>query len=230
MEFTIRVREKSFKKEDMFLFKDKLAPDKAIIKLDHDQFRMRNNPGRGKNRFNFSYSLPDTGLDLKGNPLQGYYDLMIKYLNSEIALCKDPDKLKSLKKKRRRGIKFFGGIRPEMKNKDILFVKELVNVSEAKNIKDKNKACEALKKELAKRYRVTRSRIHIVFPEDISMALSKKDSGVLIYDGTDFIDPSTGLVAATSYKNPKRIVTGVLTSTVAIYFGALIAGLTWISK
>ncbi|MCE3227921.1 MAG: hypothetical protein K0S32_2472 [Bacteroidetes bacterium] len=202
LEFTNRLRDKLIKKEDLYLYTLRGQYKNKSYRMS--PYMLVNNAGKRKKEFGFSFAIANGGYDLKGRVLDGYYDLMVKYFDHEIALTKDPESRKNLKKKKDKGITFFTDDPEKLKEKNILFVKEVINTGKTNSVKEKTENYQKKEEEIIKRYHLDPKKVYTVFPEDINMSVAKMDQNVLVFDGSDLINPADGSIVATSYRPPRK--------------------------
>jgi hypothetical protein len=163
--------------------------------------------------------------DLRGEPIKGYYSLMMKNFDHDIRYCADEANYTSRKKlKRKNSIYFF--VPPEtISGKTTLLVKEQTT----RMVKSNKKGKRARKAQEKKREFVTDAYTNkktpvVVFPEDVDHAIKKKDAQVLLYNGGCLYSAENGAACATSRHlqggglKAVSYATGLLISAASIVF------------
>jgi hypothetical protein len=137
------------------------------------------------------FDLSSTMTSNKDKILDGYFDLMVKYFNNEIAFCRKGIAADSVKKENKDGYVYFGEGTSGIDKHDILLVKEQVN-----RVKPSDKEKKVTAVDAVAQFNPSPKNVYTVFPEDIKLALEKNDKKVLLYTNNMLINASDGSVYA----------------------------------
>ncbi len=139
------------------------------------------------------FDLSSTLINTKEKVLDGYFDLMVKYFNNEVAFCQKTIAFKDVKKENKDGIVYFETGLNDVQTKNILLVKEQVNKNLAAN-KAANKKTTPFN--AVSQFNPPTKNVYTVFPEDIKLALTKADKDVLIFSNDMLLNAANGSVVA----------------------------------
>jgi hypothetical protein len=139
-----------------------------------------------------NFDLSNSILFNKGKVLDGYYDLMLKYLNNEIQFCQKYVSIKDLKKEDKNGIIYFDNGIKDVLSLDILLIKEQVNKITTEDKKKKKKVVAA---DAVAQFNEPKN-VFTVYPEDIKLAITKADKKVLILSNGMLLSAENGAVVA----------------------------------
>jgi hypothetical protein len=207
LEFTEKFKSSSFDKSQLFLFNNisnDIKPKGAASSIIYTGYYLTNDPYALVNAFKPKHAPPylffsaNSLYDSKNEPIDGYFDLMVKNFDHDVKFCMNADNFKKNKRaKKKNGVYYF--TTPDtLKQKNMLLVKEQVTRQEKpKKEGKKGKKNAKQKVEYVTDAYTGGKKPIVVFPDDIAYAVKKADSDVLLYNGACVYSPADGSVLAT---------------------------------
>lgn len=231
LEFSEKFKENTLDPSKLYLFnnfaRNYIINAKKQTIANHYGYYLTNEPRKLINSPNnrlappYLYFSGASLYDNKQQPISGFYSLMIKNFNHDIAYCQLKDNfLKRQRNKRKNGVRFFK--EEDLNDKTLLLVKEQTKreeKSKKKKRREQNNSPKKKQKFITDDY--TKKKVPtVVFPEDIDHALKINDDKVMLYSGGSIYSAKDGSVYCTSRRKDNNV--GLITYRV-ISLGAAVA-------